>query len=119
MESERLRGLSRAVRSRVTRRVGWQGWAAAGVRSRSRDGRFFLPVGGYGQLVGNQFARQSSFGMVILSEILSPNYDLNSSTVRSVLRGWIAHGDVAAVWLTQPLTSFLFRTQVFVFVLRA
>ena len=33
MESERIRGLSRAVRSRVTRRVGWQGWADAGVRS--------------------------------------------------------------------------------------
>ena len=33
VESERLRGLSRAVRSRVKRRVGWQGWANAGVRS--------------------------------------------------------------------------------------
>ena len=32
-ESERLRGLSRAVRSRVSRRVGWQDWANAGVRS--------------------------------------------------------------------------------------
>ena len=31
--SERTRGLSRAVRSRVKRRVGWQGWANAGVRS--------------------------------------------------------------------------------------
>ena len=33
VESERIRGLSRAVRSRVMRRVGWQGWANAGVRS--------------------------------------------------------------------------------------
>ena len=33
VESERIRGLSRAVRSRVKRRVGWQGWANAGVRS--------------------------------------------------------------------------------------
>ena len=32
-ESERMRGQSRAVRSRVKRRVGWQGWANAGVRS--------------------------------------------------------------------------------------
>ena len=32
-ESERMRGLSRSVRSRVKRRVGWQGWANAGVRS--------------------------------------------------------------------------------------
>ena len=30
VESERIRGLSRAVRSRVKRRVGWQGWANAG-----------------------------------------------------------------------------------------
>ena len=33
VESERIRGLSRAVRSRVMRRVGWQGYANAGVRS--------------------------------------------------------------------------------------
>ena len=33
VESERLRGLSRAVRSRVKRRVDWQGSANAGVRS--------------------------------------------------------------------------------------
>ena len=32
VKSERIRGLSRAVRSRVKRRVGWQGWANAGVR---------------------------------------------------------------------------------------
>ena len=32
VESERIRGLSQAVRSRVKRRVGWQGWANAGVR---------------------------------------------------------------------------------------
>ena len=71
----------------------------------SRDGRFFLFVGGYDQLVGNQTALLSACGVVILSEFLSPNFDLSSSTVRNVLRGWIAHGDVAAVWLTQPLTS--------------
>ena len=69
------------------------------------DGRFFLLVGGYDQLVGNQIARLSSCGVVILSEFLSPNFDLNSSTVRNVLHGWIAHGDVAVVLLTQPLTS--------------
>ena len=33
VESEHLRCLSRAVRSRVVRRVGWQGWANDGVRS--------------------------------------------------------------------------------------
>ena len=71
----------------------------------SRDGRCFLLVGGYDQLVGNQIARLSSRGVVILSEFLSPNVDLNSSTVRNVLRGWIAHGDATAVWLTQPSTS--------------
>ena len=71
----------------------------------SRDDRFCLLVGGYDQLVGNQIARLSSCEMVILSEFLSPNFDLNSSTVRNVLRGWIAHGDAAPVWLTQPLTS--------------
>ena len=32
VESERPRGLSRAVRSLVKRRVGWQGWANVGVR---------------------------------------------------------------------------------------
>ena len=39
----------------------------------------------------------------MLSEVLSPGVDLNSSIVRNVLRGWIAHGDVAALWITQPL----------------
>ena len=66
---------------------------------------FSLLVGGYDELVGDQIARLSSCGVVMLSVFLSPTYDLNSSTVRNVLRGWIAHGDVAAVWLTQPLTS--------------
>ena len=33
VKSERIRGLSGAVRSRVKRRVGWQGCAKAGVRS--------------------------------------------------------------------------------------
>ena len=71
----------------------------------SRDGRRFFLVGGYEQLVGNQIARLSACGVVIVSEFLSPNFDLNSSTVRNVLRRWIAHGDAAAVWLTQPSTS--------------
>ena len=38
---------------------------------------FFLLVGGYDQRVGNQFERLSSCGLVILSEFLSPNFDLN------------------------------------------
>ena len=71
----------------------------------SRDGRFLSLVGGYDQLVGNQIARLSSCGVVILSEFLSSYFVFNSSTVRNVLRGWIAHGDVAAVCLTEPLTS--------------
>ena len=29
---------------------------------------------------------------------------LNSPIVRDVLRGWIAHGDIAAEWMIQPLT---------------
>ena len=41
---------------------------------------------------------------MILSEVRSPEFDLNSFTVRNVLRGWIAHGDMAAVWMTQPPT---------------
>ena len=32
-----------------------------------------------------------------------PIFDLNGSTVRNVLRGWITHGDIAAVWITEPL----------------
>ena len=71
----------------------------------SRDIRFFLLLGGSDQLVGNKIARLSSCGVVILSEVLSPDFDLNSSTVRNVLRGWIAAGDIAAVWMTLPLTS--------------
>ena len=47
----------------------------------------------------------SSCGVEILSEVLSPDFDLNSSTVRNVLCGWIAHGDIAAVWMIQPQTS--------------
>ena len=35
VESEQIRGLCRAVRSRIMRRVGWQGWANGGVRSMS------------------------------------------------------------------------------------
>ena len=35
VESERLRELSRSVRSRVKRRLGWQSWTNAGVRSLS------------------------------------------------------------------------------------
>ena len=58
---------------------------------------------GSDQLVGNQIARLSSLAVVILSEILSPGFDLNGPIVRSVLRGWNAHGDVAAVWMTRPL----------------
>ena len=33
VKSERICGLSRAVRSRVKRRVGWQGWGNTGVHS--------------------------------------------------------------------------------------
>ena len=69
----------------------------------STDGRFILLLGGSDPLVGNQIARLSSFGVVILSEVLSPGFDLNSPIVRYVLRDWIAHGDVAAVWMTRPL----------------
>ena len=68
----------------------------------SRDGRFFLLVGGPARLVGGQISRLSSLGIVVLSGVLSPDFDLNSSTVRNVLRGWITHGDIAAVWMTQP-----------------
>ena len=60
---------------------------------RSKDGRFFLLLGRSDQLIGSQVARLSSLEIVILSEVLSPGFDLNSSIVRNVLRGWIAHGD--------------------------
>ena len=53
---------------------------------------------------GSQISRLSSLGVVLLSEVLSPGIDLNSSIVCNVLRGWIAHGDVARVWVTQPLS---------------
>ena len=36
-------------------------------------------------------------------ESCRPIFDLNGSTVRNVLRGWITHGDIAAVWMTEPL----------------
>ena len=68
----------------------------------SRDGQFLLPLGGSDQLVGNQIARLSSLGIVVLSGVLSPEFDLNSSIVRNVLRGWVSHGDIAAEWMTQP-----------------
>ena len=55
--------------------------------------------------VGGQIARLSFSGIVILGEVLSPGFDINSSIVRNVLRGWIAYGDIAAVWMTQPQTS--------------
>ena len=42
-------------------------------------------------------------GIVVSSRVLSPDFDLDSSTVRNVLRGWITHGDIAAAWMTQPL----------------
>ena len=69
----------------------------------SKDGQFFLLLGRTDHLVGRQIARLSSLGKVILSEVVSPSFDLNSSIVRNVLRGWIAHGDMADVWMTQPL----------------
>ena len=65
---------------------------------------FFLLLDGSDQLVGGQIARLSSSGIVVLSGVLSPGFDLKSSLVRDVLRGWIGHGDIAAVWMTQPLT---------------
>ena len=70
----------------------------------SKDGRFFLLLGGSDQLVGSQIARLSSLGIVILSEVLSPGFDLISPVVRDVSCGRIAHGDMAVVWMTQPLT---------------
>ena len=50
-----------------------------------------------------KLARLSSLGIVVLSGVLSPGFDLNSNIVRNVLRGWITHGDIAAAWLTRPL----------------
>ena len=64
---------------------------------RRRDGRLFLLLGGPGRLVGCQIAPLSSLGIVVLSGVL------NSTAVRNVLRGWITHGDIAALWMTQPL----------------
>ena len=72
-------------------------------QGQSRHGRLFFLSGGSDQLVGNQIARLASLGVVILSEVLSPGFDLNSPIVRNVLRGWNAHGDAAAMWMTQPL----------------
>ena len=51
LESERIRGLSRVVRSCVKRRVGWQGWANAGVRSVSVNLRQNGDPGGRGSVV--------------------------------------------------------------------
>ena len=47
----------------------------------SRDGRFFLSVGGYVRLVGDQIARLSTCGVMILSEFLSPDFGLNRCCV--------------------------------------
>ena len=41
----------------------------------SRDIRFFLLLGGSDQLVGNKIAPLSSCGEVILSEVLSPDFE--------------------------------------------
>ena len=71
--------------------------------SKQRWSNFLAFRRGCDRLVGNQTTRLPSCGVVILSEFLSPHFDLNSSAVRNVLRGWIAFGDIAAVWMT--LTS--------------
>ena len=51
----------------------------------SKNGPFWLLLGRSDQLVGSQIARLSSFGIVILSEVLSHGFDLNSYIVRNVL----------------------------------
>ena len=77
------------------------------VQRQSKDGRFFLLLGVSDMLVANQIARRSSVGAVILSERLAPGIDLSSSVVRNMLRGWIAHGDVAGVWMTLSFVTVL------------
>ena len=63
--------------------------------------RFFF-LGVRDQLVAIQIACLSSLGLVILSDILSLGLDLSSLVVRTVLRSWIALGDVLAVRMTLP-----------------
>ena len=58
-------------------------------------------------LVANQIAPLSSMDFVILSESFAPGIDLSSSVVRNVLRGWIAHGDAAGVWMTLSFATVL------------
>ena len=59
----------------------------------SKSERFFLRLGVHDQLFANQIACLSSLGVVILSDILSPGFDLASPVVRDVLHSWSAHGD--------------------------
>ena len=69
----------------------------------SRDGRFSCC---WSDLISVLVAKLHGYlflGIVVLSGVLSPGFDLYSSIVRNVLRGWITHGDIAAVWVTQPL----------------
>ena len=78
VESGRPRSLSRAVRSRVVRRVGWQGWANDGVRSMTEI---------YSKTSASEAgSRSSSLQLASLSRICSASSGLVSRQCRISLR---------------------------------
>ena len=54
-------------------------------------------------VVSSQISRLSYLGVVVLKWSAVARFYLNSSNIRNELRGWITHGDIAAVWMTQLL----------------
>ena len=82
VESEHLRSLSRAVRSRVVRRVGWQGWANDGVRSMNEI---------YSKTSASEAgSRSSSLQLASLSRICSVYQDVSAAECKSAAEAFKA-----------------------------
>ena len=75
VKSERIRGLSGAVRSHVKRRVGWQGWANAGVRSMNEI---------FGKTATSEASgRPSAMQLLSLSRICSAFQEVSAAECKS------------------------------------
>ena len=82
VESERLRSLRRAVRSRVKRRVGWQGWANAEVRSMNEI---------YSKTSASEAgSRPSSLQLASLSRICSTYQGISAAECKSAAEAFKA-----------------------------
>ena len=82
MESEHLRSLSHAVRSRVVRRVGWQGWANDGVRSMSEI---------YSKTSASEAGSQSSsLQLASLSRVCSAYQEVSAADCKSAAEAFKA-----------------------------